>query len=149
MFIGILDVTQLGNYLVHSPNKLLTMSLYFSILANRITELEKTLESWCNGQKYIPIFPSQMLLEEFLPDSGSVKSEESKDKEMKENKKNHNNKIKYCDSDDDNKDYSDGSSDLKSDGGEFGMTNITSKTVLPLELELLVKEALAELKPMG
>ncbi|XP_026318994.1 coiled-coil domain-containing protein 149 isoform X2 [Hyposmocoma kahamanoa] len=119
------------------------------ILANRITELEKTLESWCNGQKYIPIFPSRMLLEEFLPDSGSVKSEDAKDKEIKENTKSDNNKSKYSDSDDDNKDYSDGSSDLKSDGGEFGMTSIASKTVLPLELELLVKEALAELKPMG
>lgn len=91
-----------------------------------------------------------MLLEEFLPDSGSVQSEESKDKEIKENQKtDSNNKSKYSDSDDDNKDYSDESSDLKSDGGEFGMTSITSKTVLPLELELLVKEALAELKPMG
>lgn len=125
------------------------MALSFRILANRITELEKTLESWCNGQKYIPIFPSQMLLEEFLPDSGSVKSEESKDKEIKESQKTDNNKIKYSDSDDDNKDYSDGSSDLKSEGGEFGMTSITTKTVLPLELELLVKEALQELKPIG
>lgn len=123
------------------------MPLSFRILANRITELEKTLESWCNGQKYIPIFPSQMLLEEFLPDSGSVKSEEAKDKETNEHKKT--DKSKYSDSDDDNKDYSDGSSDLKSEGGEFGMASITSKTVLPLELELLVKEALAELKPMG
>lgn len=90
-----------------------------------------------------------MLLEEFLPDSGSVKSEDTKDKEIKENTKSDNNTSKYSDSDDDNKDYSDGSSDLKSEGGEFGMTSIASKTVLPLELELLVKEALAELKPMG
>lgn len=125
------------------------MSLFYRILANRITELEKTLESWCNGQKYIPIFPSQMLLEEFLPDSGSVKSEGSKDKESKENQKPENSKSKYSDSDDENNDYSDGSSDLKSNGGEFEMSSITSKTVLPLELELLVKEALAELKPLG
>ncbi|KAI5646083.1 hypothetical protein NE865_01976 [Phthorimaea operculella] len=118
------------------------------ILANRITELEKTLDSWCNGQKYIPIFPSQMLLDEFLPDSGSAKSEEfkSKDKEIIENPKE-----KYVDSDDE-KENSDESSDLRSNGdgsSDFGGKGLTSKTVLPYELEQLVKEALAELKPQA
>ncbi|KAM3965013.1 coiled-coil domain-containing protein 149 [Aphomia sociella] len=123
------------------------------ILANRITELEKTLESWCNGQKYIPIFPSQMLLEEFLPDSGSIKSDEDKDKHIKsqdhvDNTKNN------SDSDDDlNKDSED-SSDVKSNNDEknnckFSGVSRNTKTVLPIELEELVKEALAELKPTG
>ncbi|XP_049872241.1 coiled-coil domain-containing protein 149 [Pectinophora gossypiella] len=122
------------------------------ILANRITELEKTLESWCNGEKYIPIFPSQMLLEEFLPDGGSVKSEETKDKNINESRENTDVKDKYSDSEDDDKENSDGSSDIRSDDGgssEYADKGIPSKIVLPLELEQLVKEALAELKPMG
>ncbi|XP_075975177.1 coiled-coil domain-containing protein 149-like [Anticarsia gemmatalis] len=125
------------------------------ILANRITELEKTLESWCNGQKYIPIFPSQMLMDEFLTDSErSVKTNYSKDKE-KSHENGENNMNKYSDSDDDmNKDNSDGSSaDLRKNYDDYddcqqnGENRCISKTVLPQELEELVKEALAELKP--
>lgn len=127
--------------------------LHYRILANRITELEKTLESWCNGQKYIPIFPSQMLLDEFLTDSGSVKSNDSKD-QLKSHDSSENNRSKYSDSDDDmTKENSEGSSgDLRKSCDEDecldagGNRNI-SKTVLPQELQELVKEAMAELKP--
>lgn len=123
------------------------------ILANRITELEKTLESWCNGQKYIPIFPSQMLLEEFLTDSEkSVKSNESKEKDDPDNGKSYINK--YSDSDDDiYKENYDVSVDVRKVYDEVceyqqnGENRIISKIVLPQELEELVKEALAELKP--
>ncbi|XP_060801501.1 coiled-coil domain-containing protein 149 isoform X2 [Amyelois transitella] len=122
------------------------------ILANRITELEKTLESWCDGQKYIPIFPSQMLLEEFLPDTVVVKSDETKDETTKSQDCSENIK-RFSDSDEDvMKDNSDGdtSSGDRSNSDEnyqFGGLNKNSKTVLPVELEELVKEALAELKP--
>lgn len=125
------------------------------ILANRITELEKTLESWCNGQKYIPIFPSQMLLDEFLTDSErSIKSADSKEKEQSIGKREPIT-CKYSDSDEEmNKENSDGSSaDLRKtynddddECTEIG-ENLKIKTVLPQELEELVKEALAELKP--
>ncbi|XP_063826709.1 coiled-coil domain-containing protein 149 [Ostrinia nubilalis] len=124
------------------------------ILANRITELEKTLESWCNGQKYIPIFPSQMLLEEFFPDTGSVKSNETKEKNSNDSSENIKNK--YSDSDEElNKEHSDGDDSLRGyknnydDGSEVQADRNISKTVLPQELEELVKEALAELKPVG
>nr|XP_021197211.2 coiled-coil domain-containing protein 149 [Helicoverpa armigera] len=128
------------------------------ILANRITELEKTLESWCNGQKYIPIFPSQMLLDEFLTDTGSDKSNDSKEHPLKSHESSENNRSKYSDSDDDmNKENSDGSSgDLGKayDDDEDDECQLTSsehrnmsKTVLPQNLQDLVKEALAELKP--
>ncbi|XP_022834964.1 coiled-coil domain-containing protein 149 [Spodoptera litura] len=128
------------------------------ILANRITELEKTLESWCNGQKYIPIFPSQMLMDEFLTDSGSVKSNDSKE-QLKSHDSSENNRNKFSDSDDEmNKDTSDGSSgDLRKtyddDEDEDDVEECQelrrnmSKTVLPQDLQDLVKEALAELKP--
>ncbi|KAL0830544.1 hypothetical protein ABMA28_002702 [Loxostege sticticalis] len=123
------------------------------ILANRITELEKTLESWCNGQKYIPIFPSQMLLDEFFPDTGSAKSDEMKDKN--DNDSSENMKYKYADSDEElNKDNSDADDSLRGfknnyDGSENSTDRNMGKTVLPQELEELVKEALAELKPIG
>lgn len=128
------------------------------ILANRITELEKTLESWCNGQKYIPIFPSQMLMDEFLTDSGSVKSNDSKE-QLKSHDSSENNRNKFSDSDDEmNKETSDGSSgDLRKtyddDDDEDDVEECQelrrnlSKTVLPQDLQDLVKEALAELKP--
>lgn len=125
------------------------------ILANRITELEKTLESWCNGQKYIPIFPSQMLLDEILTDSGSVKSNDSKD-QLKTNDSSDYNRSKYSDSDDEMaKGSSEGSSgDLRKtyDGTEYqenGDRRSITKTELPQDLQELVKEALAELKPSG
>lgn len=92
-----------------------------------------------------------MLLEEFFPDSGSVKSDESRDKNLQESSENIKNKYSDTD-DDDNKDNSDESSDLRSNGdgsSDFGDRGITTKTVLPFELEQLVKEALAEMKPMG
>ncbi|RVE43623.1 hypothetical protein evm_011707 [Chilo suppressalis] len=114
------------------------------ILANRITELEKTLESWCNGQKYIPVFPSQILLEEFLPDMGSIKSDETKEKDSRSYKENLKNEF---DSEDDiiNKDDSNGDVERSyDDDGDF--QSCVTKTVLPLELEELVKEALAEMK---
>ncbi|CAD0201805.1 unnamed protein product [Chrysodeixis includens] len=125
------------------------------ILANRITELEKTLESWCNGQKYIPIFPSQMLLDEILTDSGSVKSNDSKE-QLKTNDSLDYNRSKYSDSDDDMaKGSSEGSSgDLRktydsTDYQENGDGRNITKTELPQDLQELVKEALAELKPSG
>ncbi|XP_026748817.2 coiled-coil domain-containing protein 149 [Galleria mellonella] len=123
------------------------------ILANRITELEKTLESWCNGEKYIPIFPSQMLLEEFVPDTGSVKSDEDKHKHSKSQDNIDNSKDIHSNSDGDdelNKD-SEESSDTRCNDDEnkcqFSGVSRNSKTILPHELEELVREALAELKP--
>ncbi|KAJ0183258.1 hypothetical protein K1T71_001234 [Dendrolimus kikuchii] len=130
------------------------------ILANRITELEKTLENWCNGQKYIPIFPSQMLLDEFI-DNGSVKSDDSKEKKLNESHESDDNKGKYSDSDENKdcdedinddddhvKDCNVSDSDRNCDERQFGDANqsLSNKTVLPKELEELVKEALAELK---
>ncbi|XP_046978240.1 coiled-coil domain-containing protein 149 [Vanessa cardui] len=116
------------------------------ILANRITDLEKTLENWCNGQKCVPIFPSQMLMEEFPNDSASVKSDESKEKSEKEMyDNNYINKIKYTDSDEElNKSKEDISRSSYENGS--GDHRLSSKTVLPQELEDLVKEALAALK---
>lgn len=93
-------------------------------------------------------------MDEFLTDSErSVKSNDSKEKETSiENGEN--NRTKYSDSDDDlNKENSDGSSadSRKSyENDEYqinGENRCISKTVLPQELEELVKEALAELKP--
>ncbi|CAG4930088.1 unnamed protein product [Colias eurytheme] len=107
------------------------------ILANRISELEKTMESWCNGQKCIPIFPSQILMEEFLNDSASIKSDESKDKSERE--QNNTNKANYSDSDD-----SSSAKDAICDNSSSERS--ISKIILPEELELLVKEALAEMK---
>ncbi|XP_072932663.1 coiled-coil domain-containing protein 149 isoform X1 [Epargyreus clarus] len=117
------------------------------ILANRITELENTLDSWCNGQKCIPIFPSQMLLEE-ITDSGSNKSDESKDKTETENT---GIKNRYSDSDDEQTKSNNDSSSIElrynyDEGGDGDNRNVSSKTVLPEELEQLVREALAELK---
>ncbi|KAG6448861.1 hypothetical protein O3G_MSEX005724 [Manduca sexta] len=118
------------------------------ILANRITELEKTLDSWGNDHKHIQIFPSQ-ILHEFILDSGSVKSEDAKDKSSNESPDTTDNKCKYSDSEDENKDNS-GSSDPESCYGNPGNSEnrTMGKTILPVELEELVKEALAELKPV-
>ena len=97
-----------------------------------------------------------MLLDEFFTDSGSVKSNDSKEQQVKSHENSENNRCKYSDSDDDmNKDNSDGSStDLKvyeEDDDECQVSNgehrSMSKTVLPKDLQELVKEALAELKP--
>ncbi|CAG5028400.1 unnamed protein product [Parnassius apollo] len=120
------------------------------ILANRINELEKTLESWCNGQKCIPIFPSQMLLEDLLPDSASVKSDETKEKNSYEPAQDTDLKIRYSDSDEDLKSNIDRQTIDYGDNYENGSgdNRIITKTVLPFELEQLVKEALAELKPI-
>ncbi|CAK1585364.1 unnamed protein product [Parnassius mnemosyne] len=120
------------------------------ILANRINELEKTLESWCNGQKCIPIFPSQMLLEDFLPDSASVKSDETKEKNLYEPTQDNDLKMRYSDSDEDLKSNIDSQTIHYADNYENGSgdNRIITKTVLPFELEQLVKEALAELKPI-
>lgn len=120
----------------------------FRILANRITELEKTMESWCDGQKYIPIFPSQMLLDEFCPENVSVKSQDSRPKYPNEEETG-DGKNKLSDSDDDLKEISDSScEDLRSncEYDDDEDKKLTSKTVLPLELEELVKEARAEMK---
>ncbi|XP_038213951.1 coiled-coil domain-containing protein 149 [Zerene cesonia] len=107
------------------------------ILANRISELEKTMESWCNGQKCIPIFPSQILMDEFFNDSVSIKSEESREKPEKE--QNNINKGNYSDSEDSNS-----AKDAIRDNSSSERS--ISKIILPEELELLVKEALAEMK---
>ncbi|XP_073955636.1 coiled-coil domain-containing protein 149 [Choristoneura fumiferana] len=118
------------------------------ILANRITELEKTMESWCDGQKYIPIFPSQMLLDEFCPENVSVMSQDSRQKYPNEEETG-DGKNKLSDSDDDVKEISDSSSEDLRSNYEFDEDvdkKLTSKTVLPLELEELVKEARAEMK---
>lgn len=112
------------------------------ILANRIAELEKTLENWCDGQKCIPIFPSQMLLDEFL-ETGSVISDESSERHIHEREEEciQGNKCKYSDSDmsDDERNYAD---------IQYCDNNgiLSNKTVLPQELEDLVKEARAEMK---
>lgn len=117
-------------------------------MANRITDLEKTLESWCNGQKFIPIFPSQMLMEEFPNDSVSVKSDDSKEKPEKESydENNYTNKVRYSDSDDDINKSKEDLSSLNYENGSGDHKSMSSKIVLPQELEELVKEALAELK---
>lgn len=96
-----------------------------------------------------------MLLDEFFTDSGSVKSNDSKEQQLKSHENSEYNRSKYSDSDDDNKENSDGSStDLKAyedDDDECQVSNgehrSMSKTVLPKDLQELVKEALAELKP--
>ncbi|KOB66132.1 Uncharacterized protein OBRU01_21678, partial [Operophtera brumata] len=75
----------------------------------------KTLESWCNGQKYIPTFPSQMLLDEFFPDAVSVKSDSNSknSKELRES----------VDSDDEVKNSSDGSCDSRECGNKNNQLN--------------------------
>ncbi|XP_052741106.1 coiled-coil domain-containing protein 149 [Bicyclus anynana] len=113
------------------------------ILANRITELEKTLESWCNGEKCVPSFPSQMLIEELL-ESSSVKSGEFKDKPEREPLENLTNKITSDSEEEISKSKDDLSVDLDYDNGSDNGS--LKKIVLPLELEQLVKEALAEIK---
>ncbi|KAL4713180.1 hypothetical protein ACJJTC_018825 [Scirpophaga incertulas] len=122
------------------------------ILANRITELEKTMESWCNGQKFIPIFPSQMLLDELLPDTGSNESDDTKDKQLNQHSQ-ESIKCKYAISSDEesNRNNSDDDSNLKRNctGSEINCNKNFGNTVLPLELEELVKEALAEIRPMN
>ncbi|XP_004932656.1 coiled-coil domain-containing protein 149 isoform X1 [Bombyx mori] len=108
------------------------------ILASRLTELEKTLEAWCNGQKCIPIFPSQMLLDEFIPETSSTKSDDSKSQEH---------------TPEDNNRFSDSDEESQHNGDEQNSDALSNeckgatKTVLPKELEDLVREALAELKP--
>ncbi|CAH2241723.1 coiled-coil domain-containing protein 149 [Pararge aegeria] len=114
------------------------------ILANRITELEKTLESWCNGEKCIPSFPSQMLIEELL-DAGSVKSAECREKSEREPLENLTNKITSDSEDEISKGNDDSSVDLNHENGS-GDSRSLKKIVLPQELEELVKEALAEIK---
>ncbi|XP_041979745.1 coiled-coil domain-containing protein 149 isoform X2 [Aricia agestis] len=113
------------------------------ILASRITELEKTLESWSNGQKCIPIFPSQMLIEDVLNDSSSTKSDEQ-DRNYKE----HPIKENTVNSDDENEVSKDTEYCYDSKYTENGSDRpyLSSKTILPFELEELVQEALAELK---
>lgn len=94
-----------------------------------------------------------MLLDEFFPDTGSAKSDEMKDKN--DNDSSENMKYKYADSDEElNKDNSDADDSLRGfknsyDGSENSTDRNMGKTVLPQELEELVKEALAELKPVG
>lgn len=105
------------------------------ILANRITELEKTLESWCNGERYVPIFPSQMLLDDILPDCEPPKCD---DIEIKEEPQEFPDNHEMQNDSDDDKNISDSSTEMKN-----------NKIVLPYELEELVKEALAELKTIN
>ncbi|XP_013173227.1 PREDICTED: coiled-coil domain-containing protein 149 [Papilio xuthus] len=116
------------------------------ILANRINELEKTLESWCNGQKCIPIFPSQMLLEEFLPDTSSVKSDEKNNKVLEDSEVKIQNT--YSDSEEDFGTFDNETISFGDNYTDGGGDRHVSKTILPLELEQLVKEALADLKPV-
>lgn len=121
------------------------------ILANRITELEKALESWCNGQRYIPIFPSQMLLDEFLPENG-LKPDDTKDGnngqiERPDYEESKVTGTKYSGCDDGNN-LSESSGDSRSweSPETFGTCGkLGAKTVLPIELEELVREALAEM----
>lgn len=86
-------------------------------------------------------------MEEFPNDSVSVKSDDSKEKPEKESydENNYINKVKYSDSDDINKSKEDLSS-LNYENGSGDHKRMSSKIVLPQELEELVKEALAELK---
>ncbi|CAG9562751.1 unnamed protein product [Danaus chrysippus] len=112
------------------------------ILANRITELEKTLESWCNGQKFVPIFPSQMLLEE-LNDTSSTKSDESRGRTAKDSENNRN-KIKYTDSEEEINDSKENIQEMTYYDGDT--RKLTQKTVLPKELQDLVMEAAKEIK---
>lgn len=111
----------------------INISIIFRILANRITELERTLESWCNGEKYIPTFPSQMLIDEFLPDTGCTKLEDLKDKNSNESQDNADDGCKIYSSYEENNDC-------------ITINKIETKVILPKELEELVNEALAELK---
>lgn len=125
--------------------------MFFRILANRINELEKTLESWCSGQKCIPIFPSQMLLDEILPDSVSVKSDETKENNSNDQVDDSELKVKYSDSEEElNKtvDHKQVTKFENYDDDHGDNKRFITKTVLPLELEELVKEALADLKPI-
>lgn len=103
--------------------------------------MEKTLESWCSGQKCIPTFPSQMLIEELLNDSGSVKSDEIKEKLDN----NYTNKITYTDSDEEINKSKEDLSDVNYEDVNDDRS-LSSKIVLPQDLQELVKEALAELK---
>ncbi|XP_050679155.1 coiled-coil domain-containing protein 149 isoform X2 [Leptidea sinapis] len=105
------------------------------ILANRITDLEKTMESWCTGQSCVPIFPSQMLLDEILGDTSSVKSEDTK--ERNENEEKEINNDNYLDSDEEKP---------SSNDTNVGEDKNTTKVVLPEELQQLVTEALKEIK---
>lgn len=86
-----------------------------------------------------------MLLEEFLPDTSSVKSDETKKNIEDSNVKIQN--ASYSDSEEDygTCDNENSFGDNYPDGGGDGHV---SKTILPLELEQLVKEALADLKPV-
>ncbi|CAK1555339.1 unnamed protein product [Leptosia nina] len=101
------------------------------ILANRISELEKTMENWCNGQKVIPIFPSQMLMEDSFNDSTSVHSDEygknEKDQFIKES-------------------FNPNNSGVTNGECDISCEKNLSKIVLPEDLQQLVREALAELK---
>ncbi|VVC94054.1 unnamed protein product [Leptidea sinapis] len=102
------------------------------ILANRITDLEKTMESWCTGQSCVPIFPSQMLLDEILGDTSSVKSEDTK--ERNENEEKEINNDNYLDSDEEKP---------SSNDTNVGEDKNTTKVVLPEELQQLCFESAA------
>nr|XP_032516844.1 coiled-coil domain-containing protein 149-A [Danaus plexippus plexippus] len=112
------------------------------ILANRITELEKTLESLCNGQKFVPIFPSQMLLDE-LNDTSSTKSDESRGRSGKRTE-NTRDEIKYTNSEDETAESKENLQEVTYYDGDN--RKLTQKTVLPKELQDLVIEAAAEMR---
>ena len=82
-----------------------------------------------------------MLIEDVLNDSSSIKSDESKEKLDH----NYTNKITYTDSDEEiNKSKEDLLEVNCENGSEVG--SLSSKIILPEELQELVREALAEMK---
>lgn len=92
-----------------------------------------------------------MLLDDFFPEANSIKSDNSKEKSGTDSQDTGENK--YSDEEikenSDGRENSDGSSlDLKKEyDSDNGIENGMTKTVLPEDLQELVKEALAELKP--
>ncbi|KOB52351.1 Uncharacterized protein OBRU01_26052, partial [Operophtera brumata] len=85
-------------------------------LNERITQLQTLLDNRSkNYSKYIPTFPSQMLLDEFFPDAVSVKSDgnSKNSKELRES----------VDSDDEVKNSSDGSCDSRECGNKNNQFN--------------------------
>ncbi|GBP81816.1 Coiled-coil domain-containing protein 149 [Eumeta japonica] len=118
------------------------------ILANRITELEKTLESWCNGEKYVPVFPSQILLDEFVSEPENSKIDSDKKSDIHIIQDDIENKEIRLDCIHEKNEHSEmiEAKDFYCEDGEHKTRGI-KKTVLPFELEELVREALAELKP--
>ncbi|KAI8421712.1 hypothetical protein MSG28_009688 [Choristoneura fumiferana] len=146
-----LDVNSKGGSKRTSAGELKSICLgLFEALNDKSTALQhqRKTNHWCDGQKYIPIFPSQMLLDEFCPENVSVMSQDSRQKYPNEEETG-DGKNKLSDSDDDVKEISDSSSEDLRSNYEFDEDvdkKLTSKTVLPLELEELVKEARAEMK---